>query len=748
MDLQAMIAALYPQGAPKRPTGQQVDILRHQTGPAWVLAGPGSGKTEVLSLLVLRLLYVDKDPIQPAPIPPESIFVTTFTEKAAKNLQDRISRYRDKLVQVDPSLADVDLAKLRIGTLHGLANDVLQEYRASNYRNVRLMDELETAMFVHENMSIIRSSDDAIDRPFWAHFAFLINPYDWKPSYKLLPTEWVRTRTLITLFNRICEDRKSLTAMRKAGGPIERLADLYEEYQNHLASEHRCDFSQLQLRFLEFLQSPDGQRFRDGIQGDDDQPGITHVLVDEYQDTNLVQEAIYFELSQRVPHNLIVVGDDDQAMYRFRGGSVECMVSFDEACKTFLGISTGSVKKYPLVGNFRSHPDIVEFCNDYLTAFSSMSTPGARVPGKPRMTALGSISGKYNAVGIVSRGTLSLVAAEFADSVWDLKNSGVVADYSQIALLLHSTKESKQNAGPYVEALRTKGIPVYNPRNRTFLEQPEVAGLLGCLMLLLDPHTAHIPNWAPRELPGVIQAFQTESAGLVAKHPELAKYVQNVQKNLSSKPGTYLDATLQELVYYLLSLPPFDSYMAAVESRQRLARLTALLESYASIPVQGQQYVSRGNLQSNADGSGSVHPGWLKTFYRRFFGYLANGGVNDTEDESVISPAGMVSVMTMHQSKGLEFPFVFVGHLGDDAGPESTHELEDMFGAFPNLSGRSFKALSAGVRAELDTVRKYYVAYSRAEHALVLLGTKNQVAKGATPCGPTKDWLRTKVYEL
>src|SRR3546814_791832 len=435
-------------------------------------------------------------------------------------------------------------------------------------------------------------------------------------------------------------------------------------------------------------------------------------------------------------------------MYRFRGGSVECMVSFDDACKTFLGILPDLVKKYPLVGNFRSHPDIVKFCNDYLTAFQSMSVPGARVPGKPPMVPLGSISGQYNAVGVVSRGTLPKVAAEFADSVWDLKNNGVVADYSHIALLLHSTKESKHNAGPYVEALRAKGIPVYNPRNRTFLEQPEVAGLLGCLMLLLDPDAAHIPSWAPRELPGMIQQFRVEAEELMANHPELAKYVHVARKNLSSKSGTYLDATLQELAYYLLSLPPFDGYMMTVESRRRLARLTALLESYASIPVQGQQYVSRGNLQSNADGSGSVHPGWLKTFYRRFFGYLAKGGVNDAEDESIISPLGMVSVMTMHQSKGLEFPFVFVGHLGDNASPESTHELEDMFGVFPNLSGRNFTALSADMRAELDTVRKYYVAYSRAEYALVLLGTKGQITKGATPCGPTKDWLRTKVYEL
>src|SRR3546814_8655810 len=64
MDLRSMIVTLYPQGSPVQPTSQQVDILNHATGPAWVLAGPGSGKTEVLSLLVLRLLYVNNDPIR------------------------------------------------------------------------------------------------------------------------------------------------------------------------------------------------------------------------------------------------------------------------------------------------------------------------------------------------------------------------------------------------------------------------------------------------------------------------------------------------------------------------------------------------------------------------------------------------------------------------------------------------------------------------------------------------------------
>ena len=97
-----------------------------------------------------------------------------------------------------------------------------------------------------------------------------------------------------------------------------------------------CDFAHLQLKFLEFLESPSGSRF---LRGDNtsDHPGVGYVLVDEYQDTNPIQEKIYLQLARRSPHNLCVVGDDDQALYRFRGGTVECMVNFDQACQSTWG---------------------------------------------------------------------------------------------------------------------------------------------------------------------------------------------------------------------------------------------------------------------------------------------------------------------------------------------------------------------------------------------------------------------------
>ena len=747
MKLQELITTLYPSGSNVELTPEQKGILQHKDGPAWILAGPGSGKTEVLALMVLRLLFVEGDPVQAKRVPPECLFVTTFTEKAAKNLQERILRYRTMLAKKDPSVAKVDLSKTRIGTLHGLANDVLQAARATNYRNVRLMDDLETAMFIHENMSVIRKNDFAADHSFWAHFEFLFHRRNWHVGMKRLPLQWDMTKALNTLFNRICDDRKDLNAMKKAGGPMARLATLYEEYQGHLQTDHRCDFSQLQMRLLDFLQSPEGRRLRDGVPNDPDQLGITHVLVDEYQDTNLMQESIYVELAKRAPHNITVVGDDDQAMYRFRGGSVECMVTFDEACAQFLGTKT--IAKYPLVGNFRSHPQIVEFCDAYLTSFPSMKQPGARAPGKPPLKAKSNISGNYPAVGVLRRETVVAAADALADAVVELKQLGKIEDYSQACLLLGSTKESAHNAAPYADALRARGIVVYNPRSRTFLDQPEVAGLLGSLILMLDPDSSHQPSWAPNELPDLLTKLR--DAGIAARdaNPKLKTYLDRVRKNLEKHPKTYLHATLQELVYYLLPLPPFSDAMKDPVQRARMAQLTKLIESYASIPVQGRANVFRGNLQSDDDGSGSVKPAWLKEFYGRFFGYLAKGGVNDLEDETDIAPLGTFPIMTMHQAKGLEFPVVFVGHMGEKASVDATHLLEDLFASIPNLPDRQFPVFSAAVRAELDCVRQYYVAYSRAEHALILVGSNSHLrGTGSIPCGPTKGWLAKQALEL
>ncbi len=737
MTIDQLIDVLYPPGQPRQLTLQQKAVLKHPQGPAWVLAGPGSGKTEVLTAMVLRLLYVDGDPVQPERVPPESIFVTTFTEKAARNLEDRISLYRVKLVAHDPTLGSVDVSRLRLGTLHGLCNDILQEFRSPNYQNVRLMDEFEQSMFAYERMSIIKASLPT-DRSFWAHFDYLFQRQEWQKSYTNNPSKWNGTAALVKLFNRVAEGRASVPDMIAAGGEWARCGNLYQEYLQHLADDHRCDFSHLQVRFLDFLGTPVGTYFRDG--GEDDTPGIRWVLVDEYQDTNLVQEEIYLTLANRSPFNVVVVGDDDQAMYRFRGGSVECMVTFDQACKAYLGGPPPAVQTYSLLDNFRSHPEIVDFCNEFISAFPSMALPGARVAGKTPLIPKSSISGKYPVTGVLSGRNLNDLAGRFAATVRGLVDNGIVNDPSECCLLLKSTRESPHNAAPYVNALLAEGLTPYNPRNKAFLNQEEVAGLLGAVLAVLDPQERSVPA-NPKEIVSIVQVFRDEYVRLSGLHSELKAYVDRCTARLAAKPGKFLDANLQEVVYYLLGLPPFDQWQNDPVRRVRLAKVTVLFESFASMPVPGKPHLSKGLLRSSVHNPGEVVDGWSRVFYHLFVGYLSRTGLDEEEDDEVICPPGMVPVMTIHQAKGLEFPFVFVGHATAKPQTSTSHRLESELGNFPSNPARAFTLLPEDVRAELDLVRQYFVAYSRAQYALVVLGTKSQLKSGGIPCGPTPSWL-------
>jgi DNA helicase II / ATP-dependent DNA helicase PcrA len=748
-----LLAILYPNPAQRDLTPEQKAIARHPKGPAWVLAGPGSGKTEVLSVMVLRLLYVDNDPVQAHRVPPESILVTTFTDKAARNLEDRILNYRARLVAADSSLASIDVSKLRVDTLHGLANDLLQEFRAPNYQNVRLMDEFEQALFVREHMSLIKTSNPPNEISFWRKFAWLFTPLKWQPTRAYPPSRWNSTHALVALLNRIVEDRVSVAGLRAAGGQLARLADLYDEYVQHLQNNYRCDFSQLQKRFLDFLGTPLGQAFMLG--GDSAaNPGIQWVLVDEYQDTNPIQEEIYFRLAARSPSNLIVVGDDDQAMYRFRGGSVECMVTFDQACNAFLGIAPASVSRYSLVDNFRSHSSIVSLFNDFITAFPLMGTAGARSP-KPAIVARKTIASVYPAVGRIVGTTKADLAQQFAQTVADLIGTGKVNDPNECCLLLKSTKESPNNAGPFVSALGGLGLFVYNPRNKTFMEQEEVQGLLGAILAIVDPSRRYALDPAnTNSIPDAEADFRAAYDSMAASNPSLDTYVANCQAAILARPGQPFDCNLQELAYYLMSCEPFSTWQKDPARRIRLAKLTKLLEGYNSTPVLDpatglpRPNVTRGFIRGSKDFPGEALGAWLHSFYHLFLTYVVDAGMNDDEDDEVICPPGMVPIMTMHQSKGLEFPFVFVGHMGEGTRIGPSHFLETLFSGYPANPARSFPRRPEAERAEMDMIRQYYVAYSRAEYALIFLGTTNQFNKASVPCGPTAGWLKHKTNPL
>jgi DNA helicase II / ATP-dependent DNA helicase PcrA len=179
-----------------------------------------------------------------------------------------------------------------------------------------------------------------------------------------------------------------------------------------------------------------GRLFLDG-DGSRIHPGIRYVLVDEYQDTNPIQEAIYFAISGNT-HNLCIVGDDDQALYRFRGGTVECMVTFDQACNRAWGVLFDTNMQEFLSVNYRSHPDIVAYYDQYISSFAVMRLDRARVRGKPRLSSQSTISGDYPAVAYIHGSRIEEAANNFAVFVRGLLDNNIIEMPSQCALLMKS----------------------------------------------------------------------------------------------------------------------------------------------------------------------------------------------------------------------------------------------------------------------------------------------------------------------
>lgn len=710
---------------------EQRKIVETSEGPLWVIAGPGSGKTEILVLRCLRLIYVDR-------VDPRSMMVTTFTEKAARELEDRLGDYAAWITESAPKeeVEDVDITHVRVGTLHSICNDVLLEYRYPAYQNVRLMDGLEQLVFINEHSELARTKPGASspERQLWIEFVGLMG--GWPNQSATTRMRWPpnRAKGVRNLVGRIVEYRVDVARLRSAGGHWTCLAGGYEDYVSKLRELRRSDFSHVQQTFLGFLGDPKGQLFTHG-DGTENHPGISHVLVDEYQDTNPIQEAIYFKLTEREPHNLMVVGDDDQAIFRFRGGTVEALIYFDSSCEVRWGLSAGSVAPVPLYDNFRSHRRIVDWCNHYITAFPEMQAPRARAPGKQPLDSLSSINsdfGDYPSIAAISGPRVRDVARVFALTVEELISSGTVTDPSDCALLLRSVRETRNWAGPYVDALRSRGIETYNPRAKTFMDQQEVQASLGALLAILDPGLDACPSQVSRYPTQWSNAYQA----LRPSAPELEDYVTRARAQIASKgPRTLLGTGALELFYILLSLPPFSVWKEEdLERSERLAKLTRILEAYTSMPRAGTTERTRTLLGTSNEGH-EVSRLWLSSFYWGLVSVLEQESLDDEEDEYEIFPRGRLPIMTIFQAKGLQFPFVFVAtRENDQPNPSGAHIAEDLL--FPFRRDSSSQPFDAATRAVQDFARLFYVAHSRAQHGLVILTTDRQRAEDAPHLGP------------
>lgn len=634
-------------------------------GSVLLIAGPGAGKTLTLVRRTLHILTSGR-------AEPNQIVLCTFTEKAALELRDRL---RSAAISAGYS---GDLSSLRTGTIHGVCNELVDRYRHFTPlgNGYEVLDELTQSLFLFEHFGdIIGAADD--EGRFLGRWA----------------TKWTAIAGMQRYLDKITEELVDVGKLEESGDPfLEQLASAHHSFESRLVEENRVDFAHIQRFFLDLLDNVEiGASVRQAVR---------YVMVDEYQDTNYIQERLLDRLSE-ASGNLCVVGDEDQSLYRWRGATVRNILEFPA--------SHPGATVIKLTTNYRSHETIVHAYDRFMGSadwsnpsggpsfrFDKTITPDART-SFPEYPAVFSIWGSSKRDE----------ATRFADLVTFLDSKHVIEDYSQVALLLHSVRS--EHSGPYLDALDKAGIPYFCPRARAYFDNEEVQAALACLAVVLGWYGDGRGTIQGRSLMELARLLDDAIAEVGRQYQDphpLAKKLQELVAEVESlnEEGA-LDRRPADYLYELLGVEPFSRWLTNENRARNLATFSELLNVF-------QRYyhysvVTRRNL-----GPMRLH------LFNSFVRLLHDGGINEYEDPDQPFPKGHVQVMTIHQSKGLEFPVVVVGSLATQL--SSPKDVDRTLGAYYDRP-----AFEPENRiTQFDRMRLHYVAFSRPERALVLTSTE------------------------
>ena len=636
----------------------QREVIGHLRGPLLVIAGPGSGKTYSIVLRALNLLMLEE-------AAPNEMVLCTFTEKAAYEMRDRLAAAARRLDYRG------DLSDLAVSTIHGFCHRVLTRHRGRTELgpDFEILDELTQLLFLFDR------------------FDQIIGPSEKGRYLTRWKTKWGAIGQVSGYFNKITEELVDPHRLAAADDPfISAVGAAYLNYRTALAENNRVDFAFLQRHVYDLLDAPAG--------ADSVSSGLRHVLVDEYQDTNYIQEQLLLKLAG-AERNLCVVGDEDQSLYRFRGATVRNILEFPRRAP--------DCRIVKLTTNYRSHPAIVKRYDRWMASADWSNPEGDSFRYDKTIEADPQAEHpRYPAVISIWGAGVRDEAGRFADLVEYLAANGVIEDYSQVALLLRSVRE--KNSRPYLDALRAKGIPAFCPRARAFFKIPSIRRMVACFAVVFGWHgegRGRVFGRLKQLADDVDEAIVELGRRFGAPHPLAGALREWTEEIAGLSEGESLDLRPADYFYRLLALEPFRSGVHDENTARNLAVFSQLLNLFQV--HYGFSVVTYGNRE------------WIRRcFFNSFLRLLDSEGVNEYEDPDQPFPKGHVQVMTIHQAKGLEFPVVVVGSLSSlvSVGKQVDRDLAPFYSRPP------FEPESR--ITEFDRMRLHYVAFSRPQKMLVL----------------------------
>ncbi len=629
----------------------QREAVLHVDGPALVLAGAGSGKTRVLTTRIARL-------VQEHGVDPTRVLAVTFTNKAAGEMRDRIAR----LLGFEPR-------GMWVGTFHAIGARLLRSYAHLVGR---------TASFT------IYDEDDALGllkRLFERH---KISPKEVAPK---------------AVLSAISDAKNALVPPREyaelAGDPFSRtVAKLYPEMEPALRDSNAVTFDDLLVLPVQILREHPQvlANYRERFQ---------YVLVDEYQDTNRAQFE-FVRLMSGERGNVMVVGDDDQSIYGWRGADVRNILDFEKTWP--------NARVVKLEENYRSTPNVLDLANVVIAANASRrgKTLRATRGAGERVSLVGALDDRDEADFVVEE-----VAARRAGEGRVLRH---------FAVLYRTNSQSRS----LEEALRRRGLPYRLVGAVRFYDRREIRDLMAYLKLVANPadnegfrRVVNVPKRGigDTSLDLLAEIAERERVPLLeaARRPEvqaqlrpaarapLAEFVALVDRLRAAAPNAGVDELLRDLIDGV----KYGDHLKAEgpDWQDRMLNVQSLVD---------------GAVETVVDDGGEVGLTPLDHFLQKA---TLVAGV-----DALSADADAITLMTMHNAKGLEFPVVFITGLED--------------GLFP-------LARAYDDPAQLEEERRlFYVGITRAEEKLYLLHAEQRMRNGEKMQGRPSGFLDGLPAEL
>jgi len=627
-----------------------------------IIACAGSGKTQVMAARVAHLLKN-----RPGEgVTPASIVAFTFTEKAAAELKDRIHR-----LCYEELGSDQGLGEMYIGTIHGFCLNLLQAPPLYRFLKYRVLSDIHQRMFIDRNSSRSGLTTTPLLRGGTLE--------RWKDS------------KLYQQVLGICAEADIDKEQIPAG-----VRDSIAMYQQ-LADEHRyLDYTTIIVEALVAIRSHSELRAKLASQ-------LRHLIVDEYQDVNPLQEQLIRELYE-ICGSICVVGDDDQTIYQWRGSDVGNIITFSDRYP--------DVETIPLNTNFRSSRNVVGAARQFIEQLpgrlpKAMASADAQPATRGDILAL-----KFDDPGAeaawLTQKIQELHGTEYHDKASSAPR-GLI--YSDMAILLRSVKN---DARPIVDALDAAGIPYVVGGMDGLFDTPEIEATRAVFFYMAD--------FAPRgsEPPSedtLGEALRMAGLGLSEAQIRAGINLLNERKVLLHA-GMDAELYLQRL--YLDFLAAIDLREEGVDADVTVARGGEVV------------YYNLGKFSNVISDFEQIHfhtpPAELYYNFASFLQYQAPGYYPEGWEDKGAGRPDAVQIMTVHKAKGMQWPAVFIPALRRNRFPSRRQGGRSVWHILPDTAVADVDRYKG---TEEDERRLFYVALTRAEKYLYctwapLAGNKQQ----------------------